>query len=185
MYLTADTGENILFRHINHCENFNVEIFAILFVLDFVVGSDFRLAVNSVFCIKFDILFVEHIGQAVGGCFEIKQSPVLCFFNPGIVIAVAVENDSLMLFYNTFYEGLYGGFKILCVFKFVRKLRKHFRNGGIEGGVGTCHGSGGAQHTKFKFISRKGKGGGSVPVRCVLCKTGENVNAHFEKLFLL
>ena len=80
------------------------------------MGFDFCLAVNTVFCVKVDVFLVEHIGEAIGSGFKVKKTSAFCLFYPGIVIAVAVEDDSLMLLDNLFDDSFDGRIKKFITF---------------------------------------------------------------------
>ena len=72
---------------------------------------------------KVDVFLIKYGGQRVGGSAKVQKSVLFGgFFYPFFVVAVAVEDDAFMVAHRTFDEFVQRGFKVVGVFKDVRKL---------------------------------------------------------------
>ena len=89
--------EDIMLNHINHGLCLNRQDVDIVFNMDFVTGLDFLLGVDAVLDEKIHVFRVDVRGQGVGGGLEVAEAPFCSFFKPCVIVAVAVEDDALML----------------------------------------------------------------------------------------
>ena len=131
------------------------------------------------------VLFREQIRDRVGGRFQVEQTAAFRLFDPCLVIAVAVEDDPLVLADRFHDQVVQLRLKIVGSFQRIRKFAKLLGDRRIEYGVAVRNGRGRAEHAKFKFIAGESERGGSVPIRRILRELGKNVNADaHERLFL-
>ncbi len=104
---------------------------------------------------------------------EIQQSPFFCgLLDPGVIIAVAVENDPLVGLDGLLDQVMERGLKIRHTLQPVGKFLQRFLHGCVEHDIGTGDRIGGAHHTELKFVACEGKGGGPVAVRSVTVNLG-------------
>ena len=77
---------------------------------------DLRFGKNAVFREEFHVLLFQEIGETFGGGFQVEKSSFFRFFQPFVVIAVAVEDDPFMFGDRLFDEIVQGAGEIGCVF---------------------------------------------------------------------
>ena len=147
-------------------------------------GGELGLAVDVVDSEQLHILAVQHVGQGIGGGAEIQQATLLSFRHPGGVVAVAVEDDALVVLDRLADQVVQGGLKVLSSLQGIGELPQLLGHGGVQHGVGAGDGLGGAQHPEFKLVAGEGEGAGPVPVRGIPLELGQGVHANAHDLLL-
>ena len=120
--------------------------------------------------------------QGVGGGGEVGQPAAGGLLEPGVLIAVAVEDDPLMLGEHPADEGGQGLVEVVRPLQLIGKLLQLLGHDGVQGNVGAGNGLGGAQHPELKLVAGEGHGGGAVPVGVVLGDGGHHVHPHPQGL---
>ena len=111
--------------------------------------------------------------QAVRRSAIVQQTSFFCcFLDPGIIITVAIEDDTLV-FPNRCLEQvvkrdveIFAGLHLVCI------NFQAFCNSTVQHNVGARNTVRGTNHTELKFIACKGKGGGAVPIGRVPAEFG-------------
>ena len=96
---------------------------------------------------------VGDTGDADGG-----QSAPLRLVDPGIGIAVSVENDPLVGGGVLLDQVVHRRTEVLRLLQHVAGVPEGLRNDGIEHGIGRRDRIAGAHHAEFEFITREGEG---------------------------
>ena len=86
---------------------------------------------------KLGVFLAQIAGHAVRRRGQITESPALCFPDPGVVIAVAVEEDLLVRGDHVVDQTVERALKILSLFQHVCILAQRFRHGRIDHHVRT------------------------------------------------
>ena len=148
--------------------------------MNFCCGIDFMLGEQGL------IFFGNIVGQRVYCTLEVQQASPFRFSHPFVGIVVAVEDNALVLPNGSPDQVVQGRVEIAGLFQNVCELGKLFRHNGVQHNIRPGNRGFGAQHTELEFVSGKGKGRGSVPIRGILGKPGQNMDAdfHFSFVFL-
>ena len=133
---------------------------------------------------QLDVLGTHIVGHAVRRGLQVQQPPVFRLLHPGLVIAVAVEDDALVAADHVPDQVVEGGLKILCLLQHIGVLPQRLGHRGVQHHVGAGDGSGGAQHPELELVAGEGEGGGAVAVGGVLGELGQHVDAHLDQFFL-
>ena len=131
----------------------------------------------------FDVLFVEQMRNCIRRCAQVQQSALFGrFLDPRIIIAVAVEEDPLVVFDRLADHVMQRSLKILRRLQPVGIDAQRFRHGGVEhdvrAGDGVCR----AEHAKLEFVARKRKRRGAVAVGSVFFEFRQCVDAEAHDL---
>lgn len=73
---------------------------AVVIELDLIARMQLGLGVDLVAGEELDVLLAEIIGHTVGRGAQVQQAALLGFLDPALIIAVAVEDNALVLMYN-------------------------------------------------------------------------------------
>ena len=93
----------------------------IVFKQDFKTAFKLVFGVNLVCCKKFYVLFVKQMGQCVGCCLKVGKASSLGLGNPVLVVAVAVENNAVVLLNGFSYKVVKCGLKVFGNLKLIFK----------------------------------------------------------------
>ena len=111
------------------------------------------------------VVLLDQHGDGVRGGPQVQQAAVFrSLLNPGIVVAVAVEDDTLVLPDGALDQIVQGRTQVGGALQLVCKQPQGLGHGGIQHDVGAGDGIAGAQHAELEFIAGKGKGRGAVAV---------------------
>ena len=129
-------------------------------------------------------LIIQKCLYRIHGIGDIGQSSARRLLQPFLRIAIAIKNDSFMLHIGSAYQLMHCRVEILCLLQLIRKFLQLLCHNRVQGKIRTGNGCRGRRHAEFKFIPCKGKGRGSVSVRCVLFQCGQRVytNPHSAAL---
>ena len=175
--VTKGGGEDLVSDHVHGGESFNVQNLHIGFQLDLIPGPEFGFGEDAVLGDQVDVFPADEAGHGLGGAGVIAESPALGLLLPGIGVAVAVEEDPLMLGKAPGHQLLEGGIKIHGALQLVGKLLQLLGHDGVQGDVGVCNRLGRAQHTELKLVAGEGNGGGAVAVGGVLGNYRQHIHA--------
>ncbi len=121
-----------------------------------------------------------YTGRASAVEVRLYRPPLLGLVDPGVVIAVAVEDDALMLGEDPADQLLQVRLEVLGVLQLVGELLQLLGHDGVQGDVGAGDGLGGAQHPELELVAGKGHGRGAVAVGVVLPDGGQHVHADLQ-----
>ncbi|CAN4001108.1 hypothetical protein ICNMLN_ICNMLN_06120, partial [Dysosmobacter welbionis] len=120
-------------------------------------------------------------GQSVSGGGQVGEATLPGLLQPCLVIAVAVEDDPLML--GEYPADQLGQVRLEvpgCL-QLVRELFQLLGHDGVQGDIGAGDGLGCAQHPELELVAGKGHGGGAVPIRVVLADGRQGVHADLQR----
>ena len=149
----------------------------IVLILD--LGAGFQLCLGEdakLFVQCYYVGLYQH-GDGVYHGLDVGQAAALRFLHPLLGVAVAVENDPLMLGERVLDVSLAGGLEVLGSLQGVCRITERLGQSGVEDGVGRGDGVGRTDHTELEPVTGEGKGGGAVPVGGVPLKDGDGRNA--------
>ena len=169
--------------HVQQGAGLNGRHLAVVFQVDLVPGAHLRLGEDGVLGEKIDVLFVNVGGHTVHRVPQVSQAPALGLLYPGVIIAVAVEDDALVGGEGVVQQLLEGGLEVICLFQNVGELAQLLGHDGVQHHIGAGDGLRGAQHTELELIAGKGQGRGAVAVSGVLGYLRQSVHAD-GKFFL-
>ena len=121
--------------------------------------------------------------DSIGCGAVVEQSAHLgSLLDPGIVIAVAVEDDALMVGDGLFYHLVELFFKVICLLEPVGIDPEALGNCGIEhdvcAGDAVCR----ADHSELELVACKGERRCSVSVGGISCERGQDAYAELHDL---
>ena len=148
-------------------------------------GGEFSLTVNLVGLEEFYVFPVQHVGQSVGGGLQIQQAPLFCFLDPGGIVAVAIEDNALVIDNGLADQVMQSTFKVFGTLQLIGKLPQLLGHSGVQNGVGAGDGFRGAQHPEFKLVAGKSKGAGAIPVCGIPLELGQSVDANAQNFLFL
>ena len=128
-------------------------------------------------CKQLNVLHVKIAGHAVGSGREIKQAAGFGFLYPIVTVAVAVEDDALMLAYHAADKLVQVVFKIRRALERVGILAQGFGDRRVQHDVRAGYGDRGAKHTELELVAGEREGRGAVAVSGVLGELGQHMNA--------
>ena len=169
--------------HVQQGAGLNGRHLAVVFQVDLVPGAHLRLGEDGVPGEKIDVLFVNVGGHTVHRVPQIGQAPALGLLYPGVIIAVAVEDDALVGGEGVVQQGLQRGLEVVGLFQNVGELAQLLGHNGVQHHIRAGDGLRGAQHTELEFVTGKGQGRGAVAVCGVLGDLRKGIYAD-GKLFL-
>ena len=181
----AGSGEDILPDHVKHRLSFDVQHLAVVIELDLIARMQLGLGVDLVAGEELDVLLAEIIGHTVGRGAQVQQAALLGFLDPALIIAVAVEDNALVLMYNVLDKVVQSSFKVVSLFEDICILTQGLGDRGVQNDVHTGNGRGGAGHTELELVAGESKGRSSVAVGGVLGELRQYMDADLDKLFLL
>ena len=124
---------------------------------------------------------MQQIGHSVRRGTQVQQATDLgSLLDPGIVIAVAVENDTFVLLDGLPDQTMQCCVKVLGLLQLVRVLTQRLRHGGVEHDVAAGNGVGGAQHTELELIAGERKGRCPVPVGSITQELGQHMGSQLH-----
>ena len=105
-----------------------------------------------------NILLLKQGRECIGSCAEVEKTSLFrSLFDPCIVIAVAVEDNSLVILDGLFNHVMESGLKIVSALKTVCINFKALCNCGVKHDVCASNAVCRAEHTEFKLVSRESK----------------------------
>ena len=133
-----------------------------------------------------DVFRIEHHLQGVRRGPQVLQAPNLDrLVNPGIVIAVAVEEDPFVFADGVADQVVQAAVEIaLTVFQAIGKLAQGFRHRAVDHGVRSGDRVVGAYHAELELVAGKGEGRGAVAVGGVAVEARQHIRAEAQTLFL-
>lgn len=109
-----------------------------------------------------------------------KAADLCCFFDPGVVVAVAVKNDALVRADRALDERVERAFKVVRLFELVGILAQRLRHGGIEHDIAARNGVGRADHAELKSVAGERERRCAVAVGRVAHKARQHVRAELH-----
>ena len=88
-------------------------------------------------CEHFNVLLVADMRHCVCCSLKVHKSALFCLGYPCIIVAVAVEDDTLVILDSLADKVMERLVEVLCLFKLVSKLHQHLSNSSIEVDVST------------------------------------------------
>ena len=132
-----------------------------------------------------NILPVKQMRHTIRRGTVIEQPPLLSgFFNPAIVIAIAVKNNMLMIL-NGFADHLMKRrFKVFGSFQPVRIYFQALCNRTVKHNICTGNAVGRSQHTEFKLIACKSKRRSTITIRSISVKSRQYIHTKLHLCLL-
>ena len=128
-------------------------------------------------CQQFHILRFQRGAHGLRSGAQVQQTAFFCsFLNPGIVIAVSVENDALVGGNSLLDQVMERGIKVCGLLQLVCIPAQDLCHSGVQHDVGAGNGVAGPQHPEFKLIAGKGKGRSAVAVCGIPNESGKSRN---------
>ena len=88
-------------------------------------------------CEQVEVLLVNVMRECICRALEVEQAALLRLNNPGLVVAVAVEDDALVRLDLALNECVYSGLEVLSALQLVSELAELLGNCGIQHNVCT------------------------------------------------
>ncbi|CDC68125.1 unknown [Oscillibacter sp. CAG:155] len=167
--------------HIHHGLGLNGDDGGVVFNVDLGTGLDFFLGVDAVLDEQVHVLLGSVHGQGIRRGGQVGKAALLGLGDPGVVIAVAVEDNPLMLGKGLSDELLQIGLEVLGGLQLIGKLLELLGHDGVQSDIGAGDGLGGTQHPELELVAGEGHGRGAVAVGVVLGNGGQHVHADLQR----
>ena len=120
--------------------------------------------------------------HGVRGVLVVGQAAALCLDGPLVAVAVAVEDDALVLVEDA-ADDVHGRcLNVLCLLEDVRVLLEGLGHRGVEHGVAAGEVDRRAGHAELEAVAGEGEGAGAVAVGCILGEMRQDVAAQVHEL---
>ena len=106
--------ENAVLDHVNKRRGLDADDLAVLLDMNFVAGENFFLAVNALARQQLNVLGQDVGRQRLSGVVQVGKAAPLRLRDPVLGVAVAVEDDALMLRQHPADEGREVGLEVLA-----------------------------------------------------------------------
>ena len=176
----GNSGENVALDHITCGERFDVDGLRVRLEDDVLSGLHLDLGVDLMLCKELHVLFVGVVRQCVYRGRQVRQAAFCSFRLPGVRIAVAVEDDALVLFDHALDECVECAVKIFLALKLVCKLLELIGDDRVQHDVRAGDVELRAEASELELVAGESERGGSVSVRCILCEGRQNVYANLH-----
>ena len=177
--------QNLLVGHVNHREGLDVDEVRILLELDLVVALGLDAAHDAEFLEQGDVLFFHHRGGSIGQGAQVGQTALGSLLSPLGAVAVAVEDDVLVVGQGLLDPGHGVGLKARAALHGVGELLELLGNGRVEHHVGVGQVLTRASGAELELVAREGEGRGAVAVGGVLGEVGQHRHAQVHALLVV
>ena len=127
------------------------------------------------------VLLVQQMRHAVRGGAVVQQSALFRrFLDPGVVVAVAVEDDPSVILDSALYHLVELVLEVLCALEPVGVDPETLSHGAVEHDVGAGNAVGGPEHTELELVSGESEGRRAVAVRGISVELREHVHAELH-----
>ena len=171
---------DLLAYHIAHGHSLDVQDLVVLLKLGLHTGIDLRRGVNIVLCEQVEVLLVNVVRECICRALEVEQAALLRLNNPGLVVAVAVEDDALVRLDLALNECVYSSLEVLSALQLVSKLAELLGNCGIQHNICTRDVDGRTQRTELELVAGESKRRSTVAVGGVLRDRRKNSSAQIH-----
>ena len=176
--------ENAVLDHVNKRRGLDADDLAVLLDMNFVAGENFFLAVNALARQQLNVLGQDVGRQRLGGVVQVGKAALFSLLDPGLFIAVAVEDDAAVGRERVADQLVERGGEVRRVLELRVEFVELFGHDGVEDRDRARDGLRGAGHAELKLIAGEGDGRGSVAVGRILRDGGEHVHADAQGLVL-
>ena len=128
-----------------------------------------------------DILLIQQMRHTVRRGAVVEQTALLgSLFDPAFIIAVAVEDNVLVILDGLPNHLMQRRFKISRTFQAIRVNPEGFSHGAVQHDVRTGNAVGGTEHTELKLVAGKGKRRSSVAVSGVTVELRQHISTQLH-----
>lgn len=134
--------KNLLVNHVDHYVSFDFYRLDVVLEHYLVSRAHLCLGVDVVYLEQLYVLFGEIHRESFGSGAQVEQSAYIGgFFNPFVIVAVSVEDYSLVLLDGVADEVVQLFLEVVCGLENVGKLSEGFGDCCVEDGVAVCYGA--------------------------------------------
>ena len=144
----------------------------------------FRLGIDAVAGHELNVLRKNVGREGLGGVVQVGKAAPLRLRDPALVVAVAAEQNALMLGKDALDQLVERGREVLRALQLLRELLKLFGHDRVEDGVRAGDGLAGAEASEFELVAGEGDRGGAVAVGRILGNGRQDVHADAQALAL-
>ena len=175
-------GQELAAHHHAHGLCLHVQGLAVVLQQDGVAGAHLTLGEDVVGGEQADVLFRHHAGQGLRGGAQVVKPSSFRLGHPLVGVAVAVEDDLLVLFDGALDQLVHGGVHPVGggVLQLVVELPQGLGHGGVQHHVGAGHRQRRAGHAELELVAGEGEGAGAVAVGGVFRELGQHVHAQVD-----
>ena len=171
---------DLLAYHITHGHSLDVQDLVVLLKLGLHTGMDLLGGVNVVLCEQVEVLLVNVMRECVRCALEVEQTALLRLCYPGIIVAVAVEDDALVRLDFALYECHQRLLEVLGALQLVSELAELLSDCGVQHNVCARDVDRRAQRTELELVAGEGERRGTVAVGGVLRDSRQNCSAQIH-----
>ena len=177
--------QNLLVGHVNHRESLDVDEVRILLELDLVVALGLDAAHDAELLEQGDVLLLHHRRRSIGQRAQVGQAALGGLLSPLGAVAVAVEDDVLVVGQGLLDPGHGVGLKARAALHGVGEILELLGNGRVEHHVGVGQVLARTSGAELELVAREGEGRGAVAVGGVLGKVGQHRHAQVHALLVV
>jgi len=170
--------------HIDERRGLDADDLAVLLDMNFVAGENFFLAVNALARQQLNVLGQDVGRQRLGGVVQVGKAALFSLLDPGLFIAVAVEDDAAVGGERVADQLVERGGEVRRVLELRVEFVELFGHDGVEDRDRARDGLRGAGHAELKLVAGEGDGRGSVAVGRILRNGGKYIHADAQGLVL-
>ena len=130
--VTDYAAVDIAVCHAYHGYRLDVDHLAVVIKQYFGARHKLFARVDTVFFKKRDVFLAAQKGYAVGGGFKVEKAAAVGFFGPLFGVAVAVKDNSAVLFNRFFYYLFNARFYVAAIFQNIGKIGQRIGNDGVK-----------------------------------------------------
>ena len=176
--------QDAVLDHVNERCRLDADDLAVFLNVYLVAGEDLLAGVHALTGEHFDVFRQNVGGQRLGGVAQVGKAALLSLLDPGLLIAVAVEDDAAVGTEGVADELVQRRGEIPGVLELFIEIIQLVGHDRVEDRDRPCDGLRGAGHTELELVAREGERRGAVAVGGVLRDGRQHVNADAQRLVL-
>ena len=176
--------EDAVLDHVHERRGLDADDLAVLLDMNFVAGVDLFLGVNALARQQLNVLGHDVGRQRLGGVVQVGKAALFGFLDPGLFIAVAVEDDAAVGRERVADQLVERGGEVRRILELCVKLIELVGHDGVEDRGRARDGLRRAGHAELELVAREGERRGAVTVGRILRDGGQYVYADAQRLVL-
>ena len=165
-------GQDLLLSHIQHCKSLDVDDLGVVLKNDLGSGLELGSGVDLEHLEHLDVLLISIVRNSINSGSIVGKTTLCSLFYPACIIAVAIEDDPLVLLDSLNKELVKLGGEISSAFKSVGKFIKGICNDSVEYAVCAGDGLGRTKASEFELVTCECERRSSVTVCGILGEVG-------------
>ena len=176
--------EDAVLDHVHERRGLDADDLAVLLDMNFMAGEDLLAGIHALTGEHFDIFRQDVGGQSLGGVAQVGKAALFGLMHPGLLIAVAVEDNAAVGGEGVADELVQRRGEVRRILELCVKFIELVGHDGVEDGGRARDGLRRAGHAELELVAREGERRGAVTVGRILRDGGQHVYADAQRLVL-